>query len=244
MKKREVTRTLQTPGKLFVRESAPGEAPSRKICGYAIMFNVESVVLYQEGKYEEREVIEPCAISKEFLDGCDIKMTMYHNRQIVLARSNKGKGTLTYGIDQKGVYFEFDAPRTQHGDEAIELVKRGDLCGCSFIFTTYYDDKNWVSQTEKVVNGVTQVTYHVRKMLGIYDFTIAADPAYPDTSIEARERQQEAMARAEKVATERAERERFAADLRETARMANDPFERSQEPPTAKELREIAETTK
>ncbi|MBO7072888.1 MAG: HK97 family phage prohead protease [Acetobacter sp.] len=76
------------------------------------MFNVESVVLYQEGKYEEREVIEPCAISKEFLDGCDIKMTMYHNRQIVLARSNKGKGTLTYGIDQKGVYFEFDAPRT------------------------------------------------------------------------------------------------------------------------------------
>ncbi len=208
------------------------------------MFNVESVVLYQEGKYEEREVIEPCAISKEFLDGCDIKMTMYHNRQIVLARSNKGKGTLTYGIDQKGVYFEFDAPRTQHGDEAIELVKRGDLCGCSFIFTTYYDDKNWVSQTEKVVNGVTQVTYHVRKMLGIYDFTIAADPAYPDTSIEARERQQEAMARAEKVATERAERERLAADLRETARMANDPLERSQEPPTAKELREIAETTK
>ena len=95
MNKREVTRTLQTPGKLFVRESAPGEAPSRKICGYAIMFNVESVVLYQEGKYEEREVIEPCAISKEFLDGCDIKMTMYHNRQIVLARSNKGKGTLT-----------------------------------------------------------------------------------------------------------------------------------------------------
>ena len=81
-------------------------------------------------------------------------------------------------------------------------------------------------------------------MLGIYDFTIAADPAYPDTSIEARERQQEAMARAEKVATERAERERFAADLRETARMANDPLERSQEPPTAKELREIAETTK
>ena len=124
-----------------MRESAPGEAPSRKICGYAIMFNVESVVLYQEGKYEEREVIEPCAISKEFLDGCDIKMTMYHNRQIVLARSNKGKGTLTYGIDQKGVYFEFDAPRTQHGDEAIELVKRGDLCGCSFIFTTYYDGK-------------------------------------------------------------------------------------------------------
>ncbi len=190
MNKREVTRTLQTPGKLFVRESAPGEAPSRKICGYAIMFNVESVVLYQEGKYEEREVIEPCAISKEFLDGCDIKMTMYHNRQIVLARSNKGKGTLSYRIDSKGVFFEFDAPNSPNGDEALELVRRGDITGCSFIFGSYYYNDEYVRREEKKVNGVTQVTCYVLKMTGIYDFTITTKPAYPDTSVEAREAQE------------------------------------------------------
>ena len=190
MNKREVTRTLQTPGKLFVRESAPGEAPSRKICGYAIMFNVESVVLYQEGKYEEREVIEPCAISKEFLDGCDIKMTMYHNRQIVLARSNKGKGTLSYRIDNKGVFFEFDAPNSPNGDEALELVRRGDITGCSFIFGSYYYNDEYVRREEKKVNGVTQVTCYVLKMTGIYDFTITTKPAYPDTSVEAREAQE------------------------------------------------------
>ena len=190
MNKREVTRTLQTPGKLFVRESAPGEAPSRKICGYAIMFNVESVVLYQEGKYEEREVIEPCAISKEFLDGCDIKMTMYHNREIVLARSNKGKGTLSYRIDNKGVFFEFDAPNSPNGDEALELVRRGDITGCSFIFGSYYYNDEYVRREEKKVNGVTQVTCYVLKMTGIYDFTITTKPAYPDTSVEAREAQE------------------------------------------------------
>ena len=101
-----VKRTIQTPGELFVRESAPGEAPSRKICGYAIMFNTPSVVLEKDTDYEEREVIDPKAITQAFLDSNDIIMTMYHDRQKVLARSNKGKGTLSYRIDNKGVFFQ------------------------------------------------------------------------------------------------------------------------------------------
>jgi HK97 family phage prohead protease len=185
-----VKREIQTPGKLFVRESAPGEAPSRKICGYAIMFNVPSVILDKDDHYEEREVIKPCAVTKELLDGCDILMTMYHNREIVLARSNKGEGTLSYRIDNKGVFFEFDAPNSPNGDEALELVRRGDITGCSFIFGAYYYDEEYVRREEKKVNGVTQVTCYVLKMTGVYDFTITTKPAYPDTSVEAREAQE------------------------------------------------------
>ena len=185
-----VKREIQTPGKLFVRESAPGEAPSRKICGYAIMFNVPSVILDKDDHYEEREIIKPCAVTKELLDGCDILMTMYHNREIVLARSNKGKGTLSYRIDSKGVFFEFDAPNSPNGNEALELVRRGDITGCSFIFGSYYYDDEYVRREEKKVNGVTQVTCFVLKMTGVYDFTITTKPAYPDTSVEAREAQE------------------------------------------------------
>ena len=185
-----VKREIQTAGKLFVRESAPGEAPSRKICGYAIMFNVPSVILDKDDHYEEREVIKPCAVTKELLDGCDILMTMYHNREIVLARSNKGEGTLSYRIDNKGVFFEFDAPNSPNGDEALELVRRGDITGCSFIFGSYYYNDEYVRREEKKVNGVTQVTCYVLKMTGIYDFTITIKPAYPDTSVEAREAQE------------------------------------------------------
>ena len=185
-----VKREIQTPGKLFVRESAPGEAPSRKICGYAIMFNVPSVILDKDDHYEEREIIKPCAVTKELLDGCDILMTMYHNREIVLARSNKGEGTLSYRIDSKGVFFEFDAPNSPNGDEALELVRRGDITGCSFIFGSYYYDDEYVRREEKKVNGVTQVTCFVLKMTGVYDFTITTKPAYPDTSVEAREAQE------------------------------------------------------
>ena len=185
-----VKREIQTAGKLFVRESAPGEAQSRKICGYAIMFNVPSVILDKDEHYEEREVIKPCAVTKALLDSSDIIMTMYHNREIVLARSNKGKGTLSYKIDSEGVFFEFDAPKSPNGDEALELVRRGDITGCSFIFGSYYYNDEYVRREEKKVNGVTQVTCYVLKMTGIYDFTITTKPAYPDTSVEAREAQE------------------------------------------------------
>ena len=185
-----VKRTLHTAGQLFVRESAPGAAKGRKICGYAIMFNVPSVILGATDRSEEREVITPSAVTKEFLDGCDIIMTMYHDRQKVLARSNKGKGTLSYRVDSKGVYFEFEAANTANGNEALELIKRGDITGCSFVFTTYYNDPEFVERREKKTNGYTEVSYYVKRMTNIYDFTVTTKPAYPDTSVEAREAQQ------------------------------------------------------
>lgn len=187
-KEKVVKRMLLTLGaNIHVREAAEGEAESRTITGYAILFNTESVPLWQDEDSEAREVIAPEAITKELLDNCDIKFTMYHNRQIILARSNKGAGTLTYSVDDKGVAFEFEAPKTAHGDEALELVRRGDLTGCSFMFSTRYYDDACVECTAKVVNGVTMITYRVKAITGVYDFTLAADPAYPDTSVEARE---------------------------------------------------------
>ena len=172
---------------IHVREATEGAAESRTIAGYAILFNTPSAPLWADDESEAREVIAPEAITKELLDGCDIKFTMYHNRQIILARSNKGTGTLTYSVDEKGVAFEFEAPKTAHGDEALELVRRGDLTGCSFMFSTRYYDDACVERTAKVVNGVTMITYTVKGVTGIYDFTLAADPAYPETSVEARE---------------------------------------------------------
>lgn len=182
-----IRRQMFTLANLQVRESAEGEAPSRTITGYAVLFGVPSAPLWQDEDSEAREVIAAGAITKELLDGCDIKMTMYHNRQCLLARSNKGVGTLSYEVDEKGVKFTFDAPNTQHGDEALELIRRGDISGCSFMFTTRYYDDACVSRTATVVNGVTMITYTVKAITGVYDFTITDNPAYPDTSVEARE---------------------------------------------------------
>lgn len=187
-KETEAKRILRTEcAELQVREAAEGEAPSRTITGYAILFGVPSAPLWSDEDSEAREVIAPDAITKELLDGCDIKFTMFHDRQLILARSKSGNGTLTYTVDEKGVKFEFEAPNTADGDKALELVRRGDISGCSFAFTTRYWDSDFVERTTKVVNGFTQITYTVKAVTGVYDFTLAADPAYPDTSVEARE---------------------------------------------------------
>lgn len=184
-----VNRILHTVTDLRVREAQEGEAASRMITGYAILFGVPSEPLYAYDDEEAREVIAPGAVTKELLDGCDIKMTMFHDRQLILARSKNGAGTLTYGVDDKGVYFEFEAPNTVDGDKALELVRRGDISGCSFAFSTYYYDSAYVSRDVQKVDGKTIITYTVNVITGIYDFTLAADPAYPDTNCEAEVRE-------------------------------------------------------
>ena len=189
MDKKIINRTLHTPAELRVREAGEGEAPSRVITGYAILFGVPSAPLYADTEEEWREVIASEAVTLELLNGSDIKMTMFHDRQLILARSKNGEGTLKYGIDEKGVYFEFEAPNTVDGDKALELVRRGDIAGCSFAFTTYYYDKVFVERSVAKVDGRSIITNTVKVITGIYDFTLASDPAYPDThcDTEARE---------------------------------------------------------
>ena len=84
--------------------------------------------------------------------------------------------------------FSFEAPRTADGDKAVELVRRGDLAGCSFAFSTYYRKNDYVGRSvDTDATGNQKITYTVRKMVGVYDMTLAADPAYPDTSVSLRE---------------------------------------------------------
>lgn len=188
-KTQEVKRVLCTVSDLRVREAAEGEAQSRTITGYAILFGVPSVPLYSYDDEEAREVISAGAVTKELLDSSDIKFTMFHDPQLILARSKNGSGTLSYTVDDKGVAFEFEAPNTVDGDKALELVRRGDIAGCSFAFTTHYYDQAYVTCDVTRENGKTVITYTVNVITGIYDMTLAADPAYPDTSCEAETRE-------------------------------------------------------
>lgn len=202
---------------LHVRETEGG-APSRTIVGYAILFNTPSAPLWSDEDEEAREIIAPEAITKELLDGCDIKFTMFHDRQLILARSKNGAGTLSYTVDEKGVAFEFEAPNTTDGDKALELVKRGDLAGCSFSFSTHYWDEAFVTRTVEVRDGRAYITYTVKAVTGVYDMTLAADPAYPDTSVEARE---------------------FARDLREAAKPGQPEAPKVDKEKVEKQLREM-----
>ena len=216
-----VSRMLHTPAELRVREAGEGEAPSRTITGYAILFNTLSAPLWADEEEEAREIIAPEAVTKELLDGCDIKMTMFHDRQLILARSKNGAGTLTYAVDEKGVAFSFDAPNTADGDKALELVRRGDISGCSFMFSTHYYDRAYVERTIERKEGKTLITYTVRAILGVYDFTLAADPAYPDTNCEAEARELVSQLRKPEAEEPKKESEKMREQVMEMRRAAS-----------------------
>ena len=180
--KKEIRSFIGGKYRPIIREVAEGEVQSRTIEGYAIIFDVESRILGDiDGLPYYREIIEPGAITEERLKEMDIKMTMYHNREKILARSRNGEGTLKLSVDEVGVKYSFEAPNTVDGDTAIELVKRGDLFGSSFMF--------WVGMLdftrERGKDGIyIHRVKHIRK---IDDMTIAADPAYEQTTVAARE---------------------------------------------------------
>ena len=182
-------RTIAIVSGLRIREATDG-AESRTIEGYALKFGVRSRLLcdWWNNYYE---VLEPGCVTREMLDKQDIKLTMFHDRQLVLARSNKGNGTLSYEVDKVGVKFWAEMPHTVDGDKALELVSRGDIAGCSFIYSTDEDDsENAVSYErldEKGDDCEDILLRHVKRIDNVYDFTITTDPAYEQTDVSKRE---------------------------------------------------------
>lgn len=172
-----------TDAGLRLREEAPGGA-ARTIEGYAIRFGEPSAVMGSIDGVPVVEVIDRGAVTRGLLDGSDILMTLYHDRGMILARSRQGKGTLSYDLDEAGVKFRFEAPATVDGDKAVELVRRGDICGCSFAFSTKYRSADHVEVVKDTgEDGKERRVCRVKKMTGIYDFTLTPDPAYPSTSV-------------------------------------------------------------
>lgn len=162
------------------RRAPEGNAESRTIVGYAIVFDSESRILCDWGG-EFVETIERTAVTQELIDNADVKCLFNHNREALLARSNQGKGTLKLTIDEVGLRYEFEAPATIDGDKVLELVRRGDIVGSSFAFSCsgedacrYYEDAD--GMLHRVVSRIT----------GLYDVSPVIDPAYTETSVEAR----------------------------------------------------------
>jgi uncharacterized protein len=179
-------RQLVTVDSLKVREVTDG-SESRVIEGYALKFGVRSVLL-NDWWQNYCEILEPGCITREMLDNSDIKLTMFHDRQLILARSNHGKGTLSYEIDEVGVKFTAEMPHTADGDKALELVARGDISGCSFCYSTDEEDSENAVSYERVKEGDDEILLrHVKRIDHVYDFTLAADPAYEQTEVSKRE---------------------------------------------------------
>ena len=145
---------------------------NRHVEGYALLFNVDSQPMWG-GDLIER--IAPTALDG-VLERSDVLCLMNHDESRgVLARWRKGEGSLSLTVDEKGLRYAFDAPRTALGDELIEALKRGDIAESSFAFTVEKD--NWERKEDGTyVRTIVQIRQ-------LYDVSPVYYPAYEDTSV-------------------------------------------------------------
>lgn len=158
--------------------AADGEGERPKVRGYAAVFNSESENLGSDN-YQFREIIEPGAFSDVLQD--DVRALLNHDPNFILARSKGGEGTLSIGQDERGLWYEFDAPDTQAGRDLMESLKRGDIDQSSFSFTVTRDGQKWEEKQEG--EGPTFLKRTITKVARLFDVSPVTYPAYPDATV-------------------------------------------------------------
>ena len=178
---------------LQVREDENGQQ-SREVNGRAIVFGVRSVNLTPWNSTRVvYEVLEPGCLTQELINRSDVIYNLNHNSSVlnVLGRfRNSEKDTLKLELRADGVYNSCELPQTTAANDALELIKRGDINGQSFAFEDDWEDtENGVSyeRTNETIDGKEVWIRHVKKIIGLYDVSIVTHPAYEQTSVTTRE---------------------------------------------------------
>lgn len=153
-----------------------GDDEKRTVEGYALLFGVRS-----DGLSFEEE------IQRGSLDGVlaksDVFALLNHDRgRGILARSKKGSGSLTLSVDEKGLKYRFEAPKTALGDELLENIRRGEVDESSFAFSVSKD--KW----EKKSDGGWKRT--IEQIEELYDVSPVYNAAYSQTSVYMRGKEQ------------------------------------------------------
>lgn len=157
-------------GDINIRSMEDG-SESRTVFGYAVRFNSES----QDMGFIE--VIKPGAITEETIQKSDIYARLNHMEDKVLARSRYGKGSLKLELREDGLYYEFEAPNTEVGNELLEHIKRGEITSSSFAFTLPQDGTG-----ERWYQDNTTLKREISSIYRLYDVSPVYEPAYLATS--------------------------------------------------------------
>lgn len=154
-----------TIGKVLRQE----DAESRMVEGYALVFETSS------DRLDFEEVIERKAL-EGVVERSDVLALLNHSRERgILARSINGEGSLTLEVDEKGLKYRFEAPKTALGDELLENLRRGEINESSFAFTVQSD--KW----EKKSDGTWKRT--ISQFDKLYDVSPVYNAAYSKTSV-------------------------------------------------------------
>ena len=149
-------------------EARQAEDGTMTLRGYAAVFNDASVPL------PFIETIAPGAFRKTLSETPDVRLLINHEG-LPLARTKNG--TLTLTEDDRGLYMDAQIADTNEGRDLYKLVERGDVDQMSFAFRVIR--QKW--SEDRTTRTLTEVS------LADGDVSVVTYPAYPTTTVEARE---------------------------------------------------------
>jgi HK97 family phage prohead protease len=150
---------------------AGGDAKSPRLAGYAAVFDTPSQDL---GGFIE--LVRPGAFTRTLKSERDPLALVQHQPELVLGR--RSAGTLRLAEDGKGLAFEIDVPDTTAARDLLVSVRRGDVKGASFAFTTPQGGDRWSMRGDQALRELLDVDLH--------EITVTAVPAYADTEVAVR----------------------------------------------------------
>lgn len=170
-KVKEIERRTFTVQDVEARQAEDG---TMRLRGYAAVFNDASVPL------PFKETIAPGAFRKTLSETPDVRLLINHEG-LPLARTKNG--TLTLSEDDRGLFMDAEIADTSEGRDLYKLVERGDVDQMSFAFRVIRQKWN----EDRSLRTLTEVS------LADGDVSVVTYPAYPTTTVEARERLMHAM---------------------------------------------------
>lgn len=165
-KQKEIRKFITTDLKTRTEENSS----EKIISGYINKFNTRSQFM---GFYEE---VDNGAFDKTLADGHNIYAMYNHNSDKILGSTRSG--SLKLNVDNVGLHFELRInPNISYASDIAELVKSGDLEGCSFGF--WVTDDEWTYTEDKV-------DLRIIKEVELIEVTITPFPAYLDSEASCR----------------------------------------------------------
>lgn len=168
--------------KVEIRCELRSENGGRHISGKAISFDTQS------NDIGFIEILHRGCISQELIDSSNIVFLYNHDYNQVIARANKGKGTLNIDLRDDGVYFDLEVPNTTMGNDLLENIRLGNITQCSFGFS--YANEEGAYKDEKIDDVWYRNVYKIGKL---YDLSAVTYPAYDDTYVNARMQERSKM---------------------------------------------------
>ncbi len=121
-----------------------------------------------------REEILPGAFDTVLTD--DVRCLFNHDRNLILARSVDGEGTLELTVDEKGLKYKYTTPNRSYALDLADAIEKGDVTQSSFAFIARKVIWTDGGDDEKDLRQIVEIET-------LFDVAPVTYAAYADTSV-------------------------------------------------------------